>query len=192
MVCDNEGPSVNQELMGMSMSNRNSVTRRIDRLEASTLVLRWAVVSLLLMFGAAAMVAVSHSAPKVVEAEAFQLRDAKGKLRGAFAVSDDGKCSLVLADSEGRRRIIIGEVGTGLAIVMMSSDGGKLFDLSTSGKLLSMRLGDGRTGEFSISASSDGSVMLQMRNNAGSETLFAFTDRLIVNADGKQYEWPGP
>ncbi len=51
--------------------------------------------------------ALPSAAPKIVEAESFIVRDAGGKVRGAFGVGDDGSLGIYLNDSKNTQRITL-------------------------------------------------------------------------------------
>ena len=169
----------------------DELNKRLNRVEASNRRMRIGVCSLLVAVFAIGLLAAVGSTANVVEAEEFRLLDADGQLRATLCLTEDGNANFAMADSHGNRRIILGILEYGPSLRMMSAKGDFLIGLDASSKRVSLRIGDGKTGMCSVNASANGSVVLQLRNSTGSETLFAHTDGLLVNAGGQQRRWPG-
>ncbi len=173
------------------MIRLDELNKRLNRVEASNRRMRIGVCSLTAAIFAIGLLAAVGSTANVVEAEEFRLLDADGQLRASLSLSNAGNAKFAMADSHGKRRIILGIQEYGPSLRMMSAKGDSLISLDATSKLVSLRIGGGKTGRCSVDASADGSAVLQLSNSAGSETLFAHTDGLLVNAGGQQRRWPG-
>ncbi len=91
--------------LGHRLDELERDNRRLRRYATTMLV----VVAMVLGLGAAMVwysgVAGLPGAPQTVTARPFTLRDAKGAVRGAWGVAEDGSVRLVLSDPNGRQRV---------------------------------------------------------------------------------------
>jgi hypothetical protein len=136
----------------MTEPTLDTLTRRLDRLERQNRWLRR--VSLVILLGAVATLlmgqAPPHRPPRIVEAEEFVLRDARGQVRATLGttqspsaaflrihnddgkqrariiVSSDGTSSLEFMDSSDRVRVLLGVRDHGLPRVWLGNEGGRI------------------------------------------------------------------
>jgi hypothetical protein len=163
-----------------------TIEQRLERLERAGRrpPMRSALTLAVLAAGVAVLMGQSrHDELRVVAAERLEVRDARGIVRAALTVTDDGACGLVLSDEAGKVRLSMIANQDHPSLALYDPQGTLRAELAVAAAgPPSLVLYDGQqTPRSRLTVANDGSTTLGLCDEAGSA-------RLAIQVDGNQPE----
>ncbi len=107
------------------------MSARLEKVERQNRWMRAGGIAALVLAAAGAAMGQAVPAPKVIQAERFEVVDSKGKSRVSIGAAEDGSSGLEISDNKGKPRVAVGAFTNGcVGLILYDGDGKRRTEIS--------------------------------------------------------------